>query len=500
MKMSLPVGVLRGAWACAAGLALSALASGRVLAGPAFGFAVTLTPITAPDQRVQGMEVQERIEMGEVPSVLSLVLPLAMPGAPRNADAITALVVRDAAGEVAMHIADVDGATFPLRRWTTQRPVRGQVVLRYHAGLWTPQAGGPPYGMKVAGRGVAGSTKSFLLLPEGIDSGASRLSWDLSRMAPGAVGVSTTGAGTQVVPGPPSALDDEWLLAGPALAGQPGPGPGFNAYVIGTLPFDATQEMAWARRAYDALAEAYGYLGRPSYTLLIRALDVPSLETGTAKLSGGGALITVGNVFSSGYSVDALRSLIVHEMGHQWAGQLTSGVEPWFAEGFNVFAESTVPCRAGVMSWSACAARINAQLGDLYRSEGRRWSLQRIDAAGFDQEAVRRVPYARGMLYFAGVDAQLRQRSAERRGLLDAMRPLFAARQAGGRFEQQDWEAFVARELGPQAVDTFRAVVIDGSQDAPMPEDLFGPQLRRVASRWQTPQGEVDGDRWEAVR
>ncbi|MET0288797.1 MAG: hypothetical protein ABW178_04155 [Pseudoxanthomonas sp.] len=258
--------------------------------------------------------------------------------------------------------------------------------------------------------------------------------------------------------------------------------------------------MAWARGAYDALAEAYGYLGRPSYTLLIRALDIPSFETGTAKLGGGGALLTVGNVFSSGYSVEALHSLIVHEMGHQWTGQLTSGVEPWFAEGFNVFAEVTVPCRAAIMSWSACAAQINARLDDLYRSEGRRWSLQRIDAAGFDQEAVRRVPYARGMLYFAGVDAQLRQRSAGRRGLLDAVRPLFAARQAGGRFEQQDWEAFVARELGPQAVGTFRAVVIEGTQDAAMPEDLFGPRLQRVTGRWQSPQGEVDGYRWEAVR
>ncbi|KUF37547.1 hypothetical protein [Xanthomonas phaseoli] len=257
--------------------------------------------------------------------------------------------------------------------------------------------------------------------------------------------------------------------------------------------------MDWAARAYDALAEAFGYLGRPPYTLMIRALDIPSFETGTARLNGGGALITVGNVFSSGYGVDELHSLLVHEMSHQWTGQLTSGVEPWFAEGFNVFAESTVPCRATIMPWAACAARINAQLGDFYRSEGRLWSLKQISEAGFAHESVRRVPYARGMLYFASIDAQLRLRSAGRRGLLDAMRPLFAARQAGARFEQRDWEAFVARELGAEAVNTFRAVVIDGSQNVSMPEDLFGPQLRRVAYRWVTPEGEVDGYRWEAV-
>ncbi len=289
------------------------------------------------------------------------------------------------------------------------------------------------------------------------------------------------------------------MLAGPAVFRQPRTDSGFHAYVIGATPFDAAAEMDWAARAYDALAEAFGYLGRPPYTLMIRALDIPSFETGTARLNGGGALITVGNVFSSGYGVDELHSLLVHEMSHQWTGQLTSGVEPWFAEGFNVFAESTVPCRATIMPWAACAARINAQLGDFYRSEGRLWSLKQISEAGFAHESVRRVPYARGMLYFASIDAQLRLRSAGRRGLLDAMRPLFAARQAGARFEQRDWEAFVARELGAEAVNTFRAVVIDGSQNISMPEDLFGPQLRRVAYRWVTPEGEVDGYRWEAV-
>ncbi len=466
---------------------------------PAAGFEVVLMPSVASDGRVDGMAVEERIALGDTPSVLTLVLPLAMPGAPRNADAITELLMRDAGGEVALRTSDVDGEAFPLRRWTAQRAVAGQVSLRYRAGLQRPQAGGPPYGIKAAGQGVAGSTKSFLLIPENVSSQASRLAWDLKALAPGSIGVASGGEGTLVIPGPPSALDDHWLLAGPALRGQAQQNTGFNAYLIGSPPFDAPVEMAWARQAYNALADAFGYLGRPSYTLLICALDIPSFETGTARLGGCGALITVGSVFSDGYGVEALRSLLVHEMAHQWTGQLTSGVEPWFAEGFNVFAESTVPCRASVMPWSACAARINTQLGDLYRSEGRRWSLQHINSAGFDQESVRRVPYARGLVYFAGVDAQLRQRSAGRRGLLMAMRPLFASRQAGGRFEQQDWEAFVARELGPQAVQRFRAVLIDGSEDAAMPEDLFGPQLRRVAHRWPTPQGDIDGYRWESV-
>lgn len=486
--------------ACAAALCLAPAAIASTPAPPPVGFDVTLAPRTDGHGHVVGLSVIEQIDAVATGAPLSLVLPAVMPGAPRNADAISGLIMHDSAGALEVDVTDSDdGASFPLRRWTTRRAVQGRVEVRYQAALQRPQAGGPPYGMKAAGHGVAGSTKSFLLIPENSASRASRLAWDLSQLPEGAIGVATGGQGTLRVSGPPAAMDDRWLLAGPAVAGQTRPRQGFNAYAIGTPPFELRAEMDWARRAYDALAQAFGYLPTPRYDLLIRVLDIPSFETGTARVEGGGALITLGNVFSDGYDIAALHSLLVHEMAHQWTGQLTSGIEPWYAEGLNVFAEVTVPCRAGVMPWSACAAAINQRLGDLYASEGRRWPLQQINEVGFSNEIVRRVPYARGMLYFASVDAKLRRRSDNTRGLLDAIQPLFVARQAGGRFEQGDLEALLARELGPDEIGRFRRVVIEGTEDPAMPADLFGTQLQRVPQRWATPQGDLEGYKWEAA-
>ncbi|WP_223575177.1 hypothetical protein [Xanthomonas citri] len=372
-------------------------------------FHVSIKPLTAHDGTVNGLAVTEQIVLPDARAPLTLMLPLALPAVPRNADAVTALQVSDARGDVALAINDAGpSGDFALRRWTTQRAVGPQVTVRYRAALQPAQTGRPPFSMKAAGLGVAGNSKSFVLLPEALDSAASTLTWDLSDLAPGAIGVATGGAGTLRIPGPPTVMDDLWLLAGPALAGQTQATAGFNAYTIGQPPFDAAATMDWARRAYAVLTDAFGYMDAPRYELLIRALPGTSHETGTARLAGGGSLIAVGSVFSPMQNVQSVQSTIFHEMGHQWVGQLSNAVEPWYAEGMNVFVEATVPCATGLHPPAACMKTINDRAQSYYASPARNWSLQRIDAAGFEQERIRRIPYARGMLYFASVDAALR--------------------------------------------------------------------------------------------
>lgn len=500
-----PAGALRKAVAGRV-LALSLLvgALAHVQAVSAAGrdsFSVTIKPLTAQDGTVTGLAVTEQITRADTRRPLSLVLPSALPAVPHNADAISELHVSDAHGDAALSIAEgaaVDG--FDMRRWSTERPVGPQVTVRYRAALVPANSGGPPFGMKAAGLGVAGSSKSFVLLPEQLDGDASTLMWDLSELAPGSIGVASGGVGTVRVLGPATVMGDLWLLAGPAVVAQAQDDAVFNAYTIGQPPFDAAATMAWARRAYDVLATGFGYIDAPPrYDLLIRALPVASYETGTARLAGGSSLITVGNVFSPGQDLHSVQSTIFHEMGHQWVGQLTNAVEPWYAEGVNVFVQATLPCAAGLLPHAACANTINEWAQQYYASPARHWSLQRIDAAGFAQESIRRIPYARGMLYFASVDAALRARSAGKRGLLDALRPLYVARHAGKAFERSDIEALLRRELGDAEVTRFRQVVIDGTQLIVPPSNAFGPCLQRQPRRQISEGKTVEGYVWEPV-
>ncbi len=53
--------------------------------------------------------------------------------------------------------------------------------------------------------------------------------------------------------GPPDALIDRWLIAGPLKAGQKRQAKGFNAYTLWRSPFNATSVMAWSRRVYTSL-------------------------------------------------------------------------------------------------------------------------------------------------------------------------------------------------------------------------------------------------------
>ena len=353
--------------------------------------------------------------------------------------------------------------------------------------------------MKAAGQGVVGRGMGFLLLPENSTSRASGFDWDLSALPPGSTGVITAGNGATVVPGPPSELGFQWMLAGPAQVFKSTRTPGFEAYLLGRQPFDIAPVVEWADRGYATLASSLKYLGAPPYRVFFRALDVPSYATGSAHEAGGGALMTAGDTFGK-QSLDDYKTTIFHEMAHQWVG-VPAGMRAWFVEGLTVYLTATLPCQYAMAEPAFCAKGVNANAADYYGAPARNWSLARIDGVGSADEKTRRVPYGRGMLYFAQVNAQLLARSQGRRSVLDVLAPMFEDQAKGMRLDEAAWEAMLLRELGQPAVDEFRASVIEGGKTIVPPSDAFGPCLSRVPVKMTVNrvQGEVDGYAWRAL-
>ena len=62
---------------------------------------------------------------------------------------------------------------------------------------------------------------------------------------------------------------------------------------------------------------------------------------------------------------------------------------------------------------------------------------------------VRHVPYGRGFLYLASVDAAIRAKSRGKRSLDDIVLPFVARTQNGGTVTVDDWKNAVAAELRP---------------------------------------------------
>ncbi|MEH3039431.1 MAG: hypothetical protein PGN21_05135 [Sphingomonas paucimobilis] len=469
------------------------------LANAQLALTIVLSPETDDGRKVIGMIVEERITMAGPPQRLTLTAPLRFAGMVPVGSVVSDFTVTVAGERVGTSVSDVVTPGGPARRWTSDSDVTGDVIVRYRLPLAPLAQGGPPYGMKAAGLGVAGNSGSLLVLPELAGMRRSTLRWDLSRMVAGSRGVIAGGTDTLVASGPPDALIDRWLMAGPLEAGQKRPDDGFNAYTLGAPPFDATAMMAWSRRVYTALADTFGYLGKPRYLLAIRALDAPSFATGTASVANGASLITVGSpTYLPGQDVERVKGTIAHEMTHNWVGQFGDRSAPWFNEGLTVYVSATLPCEVGLRKWSDCANEIGKWAKDYYGSEARNWTMERIEATPFVREDVRRVPYGRGMMYFANLDAQIRAVSSGHRTLLTALRPLFEKRRAGQPLTMRGWEAWLKRERGPEAVALFHSTVLEGGMIAPAP-NAFGDRLRARPVRSTSGDRIYDSYEWQAI-
>lgn len=445
---------------------------------------ITLKPLPGDDGRIVALSVAEEIFAAELGRPLEFQVSYSLPGMKQLLDRIGTVRAADALGDLPLTIHDDAGDTaHPRRRhWHPARPIRFPMTITY---VVTPQPGnefgGPPYGMKAAGGGIVGRANSFLVLPSIKASKTTVLQWDLSAMPAGSVGASSKGVGRTVIEGPPDSVDP-WLLAGPARHLGRADGSGFQGYQMGTPADDASEVLEWSQRSYGYLGSTFGYLGHPTYYLFIRALDGPSFATGTA--SDGGALVTMGRSYIRGQNALHLHYIIFHEMTHQWVGQI-DGESPWFSEGMTTYFSSVLPCTAHFDPWESCAAQINDSAKVYYTSPARNWSQARIESTPFEREDVRRTPYGRGMVYFAGLDARIRQHSNGRRTLLDAMQPLFSARKTTGRLRIADWEAMLVREVGTKEVSTFRKTILEGKLTAEPPTSVYGPCLRRVEVIWR---------------
>ncbi|MGH7472005.1 MAG: hypothetical protein ACRENP_28975, partial [Longimicrobiales bacterium] len=194
-----------------------------------------------------------------------------------------------------------------------------------------------------------------------------------------------------------------------------------------------------------------------------------------------------------------------HEMGHMWIGGLTgggTGGTTWFNEGMNVYYTRLLLMRAGLTTIDDYGRDLNASVSAYYANPFRNASADSLDRLGFSAGvgagSAQNVPYARGSLYFADMDARIRAASGDTRRLDDVMLPLFAQRRSGVPLTPAMLiDAFV-KEIGPAARTAFHAVIIRGETLEPH-SNAFGPCFERRI-RTDTVAGTIaSGFQWVRV-
>jgi predicted metalloprotease with PDZ domain len=175
-----------------------------------------------------------------------------------------------------------------------------------------------------------------------------------------------------------------------------------------------------------------------------------------------------------------LLGILAHEYFHNWnPGSLGRMPEPeqqmyWFSEGFTEFYTFELLDRGGLITLAEKIDEFNKRIREYYLLPVRTEPNDRIVKDFWTDNNVNRLPYLRGFIFAANLNAQIRRTSAGKYSLDDPMREMFSSAREG-RQRQLSIESLAdafARYLGSDPIPLMRRQLIDGELIVPDPDAL----------------------------
>lgn len=407
-----------------------------------------------------------------------LVLPRIYANVDTVAETMTGFSASDADGPLPLEIRDDPDGLVAFRRWAPEREPRGEVRVRYRAPVTNalPARGAaPPYDLRTEGGGVSGSGGAFIILPEGERDYRIALRWDLSAMDDGASAAGSFGDGdADLAAGPADRLMRAFFMAGP-LHRHPGEDEAgrFSSAWLGEPPFDTGELMDWTARLHAWMDRYFPDAGDDAYRVFLRINPVNA--------GGGAAMINSFLVtFNDETEPEGLKSTLAHEMVHTWAGSLEGENNAWFSEGIAVHHQRALPLRAGMITPEDFLDDLNRTAARYYTNALIGTPNDEIAARFWEDTRVRVLPYDRGSMYFAVLDARIRDASGGARGVDDLVFETIRARRDGRPMDKAGWVALLEAELGEDGVRVHEDMMA-GEVMLP-PSDAFGPCFERTTA------------------
>lgn len=375
-----------------------------------------------------------------------------------------------------------DASAAPTLRLLAARPPVGPVTVSYRARSVPVALDGARFGLRHDHTGIGGSGAFFLLLPQPAPAGPTEVSWTSSACAS-----AREGHAPSVVQG---SLDDLRMRVyasgrAPTLAVDRPP-LHLRATWLGSPAFDLREATDFAAAALAAERALFRDTDPAPYHLFVRAL--PAMGERSNGMGQPDSLLLAIGPATPGRP--RLRINLAHEMMHRWIGLRLrlagpEGTAFWLTEGFTVYYTVQVLRRAELLTLAEVEGELR-QITDRYFAHPRRGATNAEIAAGFfDDPALSILPYVRGALYAAELDAAIIEASGGARSLDDLMRAwLERVRHApvgpsGMReLDEAELRAGIAGELGAAGVDRIVAVIHGGARPEPA-STVFGPCFER---------------------
>jgi len=467
-------------------LALLVLLSMRVVAGTTDGgtIVVSLRP-SAPDRsgRIGWVEIAVREPVSTDAAGKPLVrMPLVTSNVRTVASVVRDIKARDADGPLALTYRDDPAGQKPYRHWIAARPVHGPVTINYRVAISdapNPLGAAPPFELRSEDAVFSGLTGAFLILPDIDRDYRLALHWNFAGLGGHALGVSTLGLGdrTSTAAESPDRLESIFVMGG-RLAHEPDrpAADGFFSAWQGTPPFDARALLQWTHRLYAYYLKFF-HASNTTYTVYLRRNPINP---------GGGVEVQNSFVgtFGQHTKVGDFKLTLAHEMVHTFVGALDAKsvkdelADSWFAEGLAVYYQRLLPWRAGQISRAAYLRDLNATAARYYTDKLNTTPNDRIADRFWPDTRVRVLPYDRGSLYFAQLNAEISKASGGKRSL-DNLLFAFLRRRAGGKpLTQSAWVDVVTRELGVRGKQQFDDMM--SGKPIILNSDAFGLCFRRV--------------------
>ncbi|HEX5460141.1 MAG TPA: hypothetical protein VFX20_09235 [Steroidobacteraceae bacterium] len=465
----------RGAGACAlAGLFLAtaaSLAPRAARAAPTPQLTITLAPAAAgADGNIPYVDVRVVAPDMHVAAGKPLLrLPLVSSNVTTLAGNLEGLRAADARGPLSLTTRDdPPSGLMYFRHWYASRPVSGTLTIRYRAPIsnaLNSRGAAPPLELRTEAGGFSGDASTFLVLPDSDRTYRIALRWNFAALGPRAAGLSTLGAGDvglaagdQAVIRKLNAVYDNGLyVMGGLIHIHPSPlsGAGFMSAWQGEPPFDADALMKWTQALYDSYVRFFrAPPGRPYEVFLRRNL-----------VNAGGG-VEVGRSFVGTFdrqtAAQDFKLTLAHEMVHTFVGGLDDPrglLSSWYSEGLAVYYERVLPWRAGLISTHDFLTDLNKTAARYYTDLLSDTPNSRIPARFWADTRVRVLPYDRGSLYFAALNAQLRRLSHGKRSLDDLVLQMIDRRRRGLPVDEQAWASVVRAAIGQRGVTQLEAML-----------------------------------------
>lgn len=428
---------------------------------------------------VDAISVTETFDVAPLPAgALLLSLPIITESVPGVLRDPATLVARDAAGPLPLDMAEdaVDPTQMKQdRHWRIRRATSGMITVSY---LARPRVIAPDtkpgalVDMRTEGGGIYGSTKVLFAVPDTGWPRKVRIDWNLSELAPGSRAVSSFGEGSTVDTLDAATLGLGYFMAGPWQKLPPDTDDGFLVYYLTPPDFDLSAAAREVAASYRYATGLFGTEPRP-FRALMRT---------TERFQGGGGggrdSFIFGTVKGAPLDPDAINQVLTHEAMHNWIGSLQKGPEGlWFVEGAANYYTAMLPYRMGRHTVAQVAAQIREWTSNYYANARRTMDDDAAAAAFWSDSDAQLLPYSRGPLYIALVDARLRAASGGQLRVDALVRAMVQALRRGDASEAL-WLTLVTQALGDVGRRDFADLKAGRMLD--LPADLFGACFQRV--------------------